>query len=116
MIAPPGYPKTRSTPSARRHCRTMSAPLSIDHLFRGFFRSSLLLAFFRQPAHHAPQFCSNDLDLVLLLLLTQLVEIRTAGLVLSNPFLGELARLNVGQSLLHRLTRGVADDLLAAGQ
>src|SRR5258706_3425715 len=29
MIAPPGYPNTRSTPSARTHRKTISAPLSI---------------------------------------------------------------------------------------
>src|ERR1700757_2981655 len=93
MIAPPGYPKTRSTPSARRHCRTMSAPLSIHHLFCGVLRSGWLLAFFRQPTHHAAQLGAHDFDRVLLFFLAQHVEVGAAGFVLFDPFLRELARL-----------------------
>src|ERR1700745_926189 len=99
MIAPPGYPKTRSTPSARRHCRTMSAPLSIHHLFWGALRSSFL-AFLGQPAHHAAQLRTDNLDGVLLFLLAQLVEVGAASLVFRNPLLSEFSGLNVGQRLL----------------
>src|SRR5215831_5276570 len=95
MIAPPGYPKTRSTPSARRHCKTISAPLSIHHLFGLLGRGSGLLAFLRQPTHHAAQLRADDFDRMLLLSLAHLVEVRTASFVLGDPFLGKLAGLNI---------------------
>src|SRR5882757_4942556 len=95
IIAPPGYPNTRSTPSARRHCRTMSAPLSIHHLFwhGGIHR---FLSVLGQPAHHAAELRSHNLDGMLLLLFPQSVELRAAGLVLRNPLACELPALNVG--------------------
>ena len=60
MIAPPGYPNTRSTPSARKQRKTMSAPLSIHDLrlmscHRFGFLRFLFSWFFRQPRHHAAQ-------------------------------------------------------------
>src|SRR5450432_3900384 len=113
MIAPPGYPNTRSTPSARRHCRTMSAPLSIHHLF-GCGSLRRLFAVLGQPTHHAAQLRAHDLDGMLFFFFTQRVEILPAILVLSNPLASELAALNVGQRLLHRLPRRVAHNLLAA--
>ena len=76
----------------------------------------MLLASLRQPAHHAAQLRADDFDGMLLLFLTQLVEVRAARLVFRNPLLRELAGLDVGQHLLHRLPRGVADNLLAASQ
>src|SRR5271163_1063037 len=115
MIAPPGYPNTRSTPSARRHCKTMSAPLSIHHLFRsGRFRR--FLAVLGEPAHHAAQLRAHDLDGMLLLFFPQRVEFRAAVLILGNPLASELTALNVGQRFLHRLSRRIAHHLLAARQ
>src|SRR5580693_4465217 len=106
MIAPPGYPNTRSTPSARRHCKTMSAPLSIHHLFGVARSGSSLLAFFGQPAHHAAQLRAHDFDGMLLLAFAQLIEIRAPCLVFGNPFLGKFSGLDVGQRLLHGLSSG----------
>src|ERR1035437_6228978 len=117
MIAPPGYPNTRSTPSARRHCRTMSAPLSIRHLLGGVLGCICrLLTFLGQPAHHAAQLRADDLNGMLLFFLAQSVELVAAALVLRNPFPRELAALNVGQRLLHGGARGIAHNLLSARQ
>ncbi len=80
----------------------------------GSFRR--LLAILGQPAHHAAQLRAHDLDGMLLFFLAQRVEVRAAGLVLRNPLPRELATLNVGQRLLHRRARGIAHNLLAAGQ
>src|SRR5207237_3166097 len=109
IIAPPGYPNTRSTPSARRHCKTMSAPLSIHHLFFGFFRSirRLLRCLFRQPTHHAAQLRADNLNRMPLLFLAELVKFATAAFVLRDPFAGKLSALNVGQGLLHRHARRI---------
>src|SRR5260221_3591115 len=102
MIAPPGYPNTSSTPSARRHCRTMSAPLSIHHLFRGIFGNfRRLLSILWQPTHHAAQLRAHDLDGMLLLFFAESVEPLAATLVLRNPLPRELATLNVGQRFFH---------------
>src|SRR5260370_40090723 len=86
MIAPPGYPNTRSTPSARRHCKTMSAPLSIHDLFGRFFRRfRRLLSLFGQPAHHAPQLRSHDLDRMLLLSFAHVREVVATVFVFLVP-------------------------------
>src|SRR5208337_1673651 len=104
MMAPPGYPKARSTPSARKHRKTISAPLSIHHLL--WRRLGHLHRFFRlparQPTHHAAQLRSDNLNGMLLLLLAQLGEVVAAVFVFLDPFASEGSVLNVGQSFLHR--------------
>src|SRR5713101_461770 len=105
MMAPPGYPKTKSTPSARRHCRTMSAPLSIHDLRPG------LLHILLQPRHHAAQPGAHCFDRVLLLFLAQSGEIASAVLVLLDPLLGKRAILNSRQNLFHGGAGGVPHDL-----
>ena len=52
------------------------------------------------------------LDLVAGGLLAHAVEVLAAGAVLGDPLLGELARLDVGEDLLHRRARLVADHRL----
>src|SRR6202795_4679674 len=76
IMAPPGYPNTRSTPSARIHCKTISAPLSIHNLFGlGLFGlGGLLRIAAGQPAHHAAQLGADNLDRMLLLFLAEFVE------------------------------------------
>ena len=44
-------------------------------------------------------------DRVVLGLFAQLAEVRHADAVLGHPLLGELAALDVGEDLLHRLAR-----------
>ena len=83
--------------------------------FRGSFRACFF-AFLRQPTHHAAQLRAHDFDRMLLLFFAQLVEVRAARFVLGNPLFREVAGLNVGQNLLHRLARLVADNLLSARQ
>src|SRR5260370_39219176 len=91
MIAPPGYPNTRSTPSARKHCRKISAPLSIHDLFclRGFGLGSLLARIFLQPRHHCAQIGTDLLDLMLLFRVAQGGEVLATSLVFLNPFAGK---------------------------
>src|SRR6516162_8803448 len=104
MMAPPGYPNTRSTPSARRQSRTICAPLRIDDLglISGLgFGLSLLGGFARQPRHHAAQFGADFLDGVLLFGFTQRGKVLAAVLVLGDPLAGEGAVLNVRKDLLH---------------
>src|SRR5256714_12565214 len=62
MIAPPGNPNTRSTPSARRHCKNMSAPLSIYDLWLRFFGGTGFLRFFGEPGHHGAQAGADFFD------------------------------------------------------
>src|ERR1035437_10752475 len=91
----------------------MSAPLSIHHPFGGILGSfRRLLAFLRQPAHHAAQLRTHDLDGMLLFFLAQSVELVAPALVLRNPFSRELAALTVVQSLLHRGAGGIVSKLL----
>src|SRR5579863_576962 len=123
MIAPPGYPNTKSTPSARTHRRTISAPLSIHNLFRlglGGFALRRLRRFLRllsrQPAHHAAQLRAHNLDRMLLLFLPQPGEVVTTVFVFLNPLPRKRSILNVCQSLLHRRARRVAHNLFAARQ
>src|SRR6266851_1811467 len=124
MIAPPGYPNTRSTPSARTHRKTISAPLSIYDLFglcfRGFSGLRRLGRFLRvlagQPAHHASQLRPHNLNRMLLLFLAQRSEVAPAVLVLLDPLPCERPILNVSQSLLHRRPRSIAYNFLAARQ
>src|ERR1700688_1702906 len=118
IIAPPGYPNTRSTPSARMHCKTISAPLSIHNLFRlGLLGLGRLLRFpARQPAHHAAQLRANDFNGMLLLFLPEVVEVVAAVFVFLDPLAGEGSILNVGESLLHGGACGIANNFFAAGQ
>src|ERR1700693_1021842 len=118
MIAAPGSPNTRSTPSARTHCRTIAAPLSIHDLFRLWLRGFRWLLRFaaRQPAHHAAQLCTDYFDRMLLLFLAQRGEVVAAVLVFFDPLAGESSVLNVGESFLHRGPRGIAHHFLAARQ
>src|SRR6266567_222956 len=104
MIAPPGYPNTRSTPSARKHCKKISAPLSIHDLFgrRRLGLGGLLARILLQPRHHAAQVCSHSFHLVFFLGFAQGGKILSASLVLFDPFTCEGARLNVSEDLLHR--------------
>src|SRR5260370_22965777 len=87
MIAPPGYPNTRSTPSARKHCKKISAPLSIHDLFccGRFGLGGLLAGILLQPCHHAAQLRPHFLDLGLLLRLTQTGELLSASCPLVTP-------------------------------
>src|SRR5208282_712716 len=124
MIAPPGYPNTRSTPSARMHCKTIWAPLSIHRLFNlgrrafGGLRSlrRLLPILARQPTHHPAQLRSNNLDRMLLLLMAQLGEVISAVLILFDPLPRKRPILNVGQNFLHCGPRRVAHHFFAARQ
>src|SRR3954467_15640471 len=94
----------------------MSAPLSIHHLFCGFFWNFGFLSCLWQPTHHAAQLRAHDFDRMLLLFFAKLVEIRTASFILCNPFLREVAGLDVGENFLHRLPGFIAHDLFAARQ
>src|SRR6267378_2035483 len=115
MIAPPGYPNTRSTPSARRHRKTISAPLSIHDLFARFFRRfRRILPLFGQPAHHAPQLRSYNLDRMLLLSFAQGREVVATIFVFLDPFPRERSVLNVGQGSLHGSPGRVPHHLLTA--
>src|SRR6202167_2762817 len=118
MIAPPGYPNTRSTPSARMHCRTISAPLSIHGLFG--LRLRCLGGFLGlpagHPAHHAAQLCTHNLDRMLQFLLTQRGELVATVLVFLDPLAGKRSIPNVGQSFLHRVPCGIAHNFLAPCQ
>src|SRR5712692_153434 len=116
MMAPPGYPKTKSTPSARRHCRTMSAPLSIHDLRLGLLRGPGLLHILLQPRHHAAQLGAHCFDRVLLLLLAQSGEIASAVLVLLDPLLGKRAILNSRQNFFHGSARCLPHDLFTTGE
>src|SRR5207237_9192806 len=67
IIAPPGYPNTRSAPSARKQRRTMSAPLSIHDLGRRRIAGIAgLLLLLREPRHHPAQPGPNFFNRVLL--------------------------------------------------
>src|SRR5215469_7360130 len=114
MIAPPGYPNTRSTPSARTHCRTISAPLGIHDLYLGLLRQPWLLGVFLQPGHHAAQLGSDLLDLVLFFLVAQRSKVLAALLVFLDPFPRKRSILNASQNLFHCLAGLVADNSFAA--
>src|SRR5215469_947517 len=114
MIAPPGYPNTRSTPSARRQRRTTSAPLAIHNLPPGSLCRLRFLALFGQPRHHVAQLGADFFDGMKLLDLAQCAEVPAARLVLRDPFPGERSILNARQCLFHRHTRRVAHHLVAA--
>src|SRR5512141_1077348 len=95
----------------------MSAPLSIHHLFCGLCGSfGLLLAWLREPTHHAAQLSAHDFDGMLLLFFAQLVEIGAAGFVLSDPLFREATGLDVGENLLHGLASFIAHDSLTASE
>src|SRR5581483_796248 len=99
MIAPPGYPKTRSTPSARRQRKTISEPLGIDDFRFLFLRRGLgLLAFLREPGHHGAQLGADFFDLVLALFFAQGGEILSASFVFVDPLAGKRAVLNAGEN------------------
>src|SRR5581483_1696407 len=85
MIAPPGYPNTRSTPSARKQLKTISEPLGIDD-FRFLFLGPMgLLPFLGEPGHHGAQTGADFFDLGFAFLVAQRGEIFPAILVLGNP-------------------------------
>src|SRR5580765_1927100 len=85
MIAPPGYPNTRSTPSARRHCKTMSAPLSIYDLWLRLFGRTGLLRFFGEPGHHGAQASPDFFDGMAFFFFPECCKIAAALLVFFNP-------------------------------
>src|SRR5688572_24966809 len=66
------------------------------------------------PVHHRAELSALALDLVVLLLLAHALEVLLPGLVLRYPLAGEVARLDLAEDLLHRIARGLPDDLLAA--
>src|SRR2546430_11936012 len=68
------------------------------------------------PVHHRAELAALALDLVILLLGPHPLEVLLPGAVLGNPLLGELARLDLVEDLLHRLAGRLADDPLAAGR
>src|SRR5919199_6877534 len=68
------------------------------------------------PVHHRAELLALALDLMVLLLRAHALEALLAGLVLRDPFAGEVARLDLAEDLAHRLTGRLADDALAAGQ
>src|SRR5215471_8609157 len=94
-----------STPSACKHFRKISAPLSIDHLFPG----SVVLVFLN-PGHHAAEVRPNFLHLQLLFGFAKRIELLAAGLVLVDPLAGELAALDLRQNLLHGGASFIGDD------
>src|SRR5678816_3423592 len=114
MMAPPGYPKTRSTPSARRQRSRMSAPLSIHDLLGRLRRRFRLLLFARNPRHHSAQPFAHRFDRMVFLGLPERRELFAATLVLGNPFLRERPVLNPRQYFLHLLARPVAHHSIAA--
>jgi len=62
------------------------------------------------PRHQAAEAGAGLLDRVLLAVLEQLVELLVAGLGLLDPFLGELAGLDVLERLLHADLHRLVDD------
>src|SRR5712692_6923105 len=116
MMAPPGYPKTKSAPSARRHCRTISAPLSIHDPRLGLLCAPWLPRILLQPRHHAPQLGAHGLDRVLLFLHAQGGEIAYAILVFLDPLPSERTVLDASKNFLHGGAGSVPHDLFAAGQ
>src|SRR5256885_16069284 len=67
------------------------------------------------PAHHLAQPGPDLLDAGGLRLLARLVEDGVAGLVLEDPFAGELAALDLLEDLLHLRPHRVVDDARSAG-
>src|SRR5262249_22117048 len=67
------------------------------------------------PRHHRAQVPADLLDLLALCLLAHALEVLLARLVLGDPLLRELARLDVREDLLHRLAGLVGDHARAAG-
>src|SRR5947209_6996448 len=115
MMAPPGYPNTRSTPSARRQLNRISEPLGIDDFCFLFFRRGLgLLAFLGEPRHHGAQLGAHFLDLVLALFLAKRREVLAAVLVFGNPLAREGAVLNASEDFLHCFARFVANNFFTA--
>src|SRR5271163_666052 len=67
-----------------------------------------------QPRHEGAQLASDFLDRMNLGLFSQPFEVGESGAILGDPFVGEFARLDVGENLLHRLARTLVDDASAA--
>src|SRR5271156_2370428 len=67
-----------------------------------------------QPWHEGAKLTSDIFELMLLGFLAQLAEVRQPGAVFGDPLVGEFARLDVGEQILHRLARGSTDHALAA--
>src|SRR5207302_356108 len=117
IIAPPGYPNTRSAPSARKQRRTMSAPLSIHDLGRRRIAGIAgLLLLLREPRHHPAQPGPNFFNRVLLFFFAQRGKLATTLPIFLNPLASKTSILNAGQNLLHGGARLVAYNLLAARQ
>jgi len=68
-----------------------------------------------QPGHHRPQPGPHLFYLVVFPFPAQLAEVREANTVLGDPLIGELARLNVRQKLLHDLAGLRANDPFTPG-
>src|SRR5580704_4372132 len=68
-----------------------------------------------QPRHVGAQLATDFLNRILLAFLAQAAEVGHPGPIFTDPFLGKLTRLNVGQDFLHRLARPWSHHPLAAG-
>ena len=87
-------------------------------LFRhstAFAGSDLVLCFVDEavvlrPVHHAAQFFTDFLDVVVVHARAHGLEARSASLVFQNPVAGEFTGLNVVQNSFHRLLGLFADD------
>src|SRR5579863_2156300 len=67
-----------------------------------------------EPGHEGTQLAPDLFDRMLLGFLAQSFEVLHPGVILADPFVGELARLDIGENLLHRIARRLADDAFAA--
>src|SRR6185369_2226064 len=67
-----------------------------------------------EPRHEAAETRPDLFDRVLLGFFAELAEVRQPAAVLRHPLVGELARLDVAEDLLHGGARVVGDDPLAA--
>src|SRR2546429_5667266 len=65
------------------------------------------------PVHHRAQLAALALDLVIGLLLAHALEVLLPGAVLGDPFPRERPVLDLGEQLLHRRARRLADHPLA---
>src|SRR5581483_4381461 len=116
MIAPPGYPKTRSAPSARKQRKTISAPLSMDRLGSRSIRGFVFFLLRRQPRHHAAQPRADFFDGMFLFHVAEDGEVASALLVFVDPFASEGAVLDAGENLFHGSARRIANHAITAGQ
>src|SRR5919199_2150053 len=89
----------------------------VTHSSTPFLCSALARCYFARvdKGHHAPQFAPDLLDRVVAVDLAHTIEIRPAGVVFFDPFLGEGSALNVLEQLTHGRSRLLGDDPGAGG-